>query len=172
MITWTKLQRVFNTLMSDDTNIYTSCSSKMLAQRANDLNQTLKDIGSWSSSSNLALNPKKTKYMIVSTDQMARVHNLKDVKLNLEINGTSLDRVSITKVLGTYFQENMKWEEHVKQLTISCYGILRCLRKIKNFADFRLKRQLAESLVLTKLDYCDGVFYPLPDYLLKRLQKV
>ena len=79
-----------------------------LAQRANDLNQTLKDIGSWSSSSNLALDPKKTKYMIVSTDQMARVHNLKDVKLNLEINGTSLDRVSITKVLGTYFQENMK----------------------------------------------------------------
>ena len=157
---------------ADDTNIYISCSSKMLAQRANDLNQTLKDIGSWSSSSNLALNPKKTKYMIVCTDQMARVHNLKDVKLNLEINGTSLDRVSITKVLGTYFQENMKWEEHVKQLTISCYGILRCLRKIKNFADFRLKRQLAESLVLTKLDYCDGVFYPLPDYLLKRLQKV
>ena len=63
--------------------------------------------------------------MIVSTDQMARVHNLKDVKLNLEINGTSLDRVSITKVLGTYFQENMKWEEHVKQLTISCYWHLK-----------------------------------------------
>ena len=62
---------------ADDTNIYTSCSGKMLAQRANDLNQTLKDIGSWSSSSSLALNPKKTKYMIVSTDQMARVHNLK-----------------------------------------------------------------------------------------------
>ena len=57
-------------------------------------------------------------------------------------------------------------------MTISCYDILRCLRKIKNFADFRLKRQLAESLVLTKLDYCDVVFYPLPDYLLKRLQKV
>ena len=141
-------------------------------QYADDLNQTLKDIGSWSSSSNLALNPKKTKYMIISTDQMARVHNLKDVKLNLEINGTLLDRVSITKVLGTYFQENIKWEEHVKQLTISCYGILTCLRKIKNFADFRLKRQLAESIVLAKLDYCDGVFYPLPDYLLKRLQKV
>ena len=50
---------------ADDTNIYTSCSSKMLVQRANDLNQTLKDIGSWSSSSNLALNPKKTKYMII-----------------------------------------------------------------------------------------------------------
>ena len=73
--------------------------------------------------------------MIVSTDQMARVHSLKDVKLNLEINGTPLDRVSITKVLGTYFQENMKWEEQVKQLTI-CYGILRCLHKIKNFAEF------------------------------------
>ena len=72
---------------------------------------------------------------------MARVHNLKDVKLKLEFNGTLLHRVSITEVLGTYFQENMKWKEHVKQFIISCYGILRCLRKIKNFADFRLKRR-------------------------------
>ena len=80
---------------ADDTNIYTSCSSKTLVQRANDVNQTLKDIGSWSSSSNLALNPKKTKYMIISTDQMARVHNLKDVKLNLEINGTLLESLSL-----------------------------------------------------------------------------
>ena len=138
----------------------------MLVQCANDLNQTLEDIGL--SSSNFS-NPKKTKYMIISTDQ---VHNSKDVKLNLEINGTLLDRVSITKVLRTYFQENTKWEKHVKQFTISCYGILRYLRKIEDFANFRLKRQLAESLVLAKLDYCDGVFYPLPDYLLKRLQKV
>ena len=44
--------------------------------------------------------------------------------------------------------------------------------KIKNFTDFILRKQLAESLVLSKLNYCDTVFYPLPDFLLKRLQRL
>ena len=91
MITRTKLQKVFNTLMTRTFTL--PATVKRNAQRANDLNQTLKVIGSWSSSSKLVLNPKKTKDMIVSTDQIARVHNLKDVHSNLEINGTRLEGV-------------------------------------------------------------------------------
>ena len=37
---------------------------------------------------------------------------------------------------------------------------------------FKLKRQVAELLVLSKMDYADAVFRPLPSRLLKRLQKV
>lgn len=40
------------------------------------------------------------------------------------------------------------------------------LRKIKNFTPFYLRKQLAEQLILSKMDY-DG-----PNYLLKRLQKI
>ena len=32
--------------------------------------------------------------------------------------------------------------------------------------------QLAETLILSKLDYADLVFYPLPQFLLRRLQRV
>ena len=48
----------------------------------------------------------------------------------------------------------------------------RILNKVKNFADYRLRKHLVESLILSKLDYCDTVFYPLPDFLVKRLQRV
>ena len=37
---------------------------------------------------------------------------------------------------------------------------------------FKLKRQVAELLVLSKMDYADAIFRPLPLRLLKRLQKV
>ena len=43
--------------------------------------------------------------------------------------------------------------------------------KIKNFTYFNLRKYLAVALFLSKIDYCDIVykFYPLLDFLLKRL---
>ena len=51
-------------------------------------------------------------------------------------------------------------------------AFLDTLRKLKHFTDFNLRKRLAELLVLSRLDYCDSVFSPLPQYLLKRLQKI
>ena len=45
-------------------------------------------------------------------------------------------------------------------------------KTLKNFAGYRLRKHLVESLVLSKLDYCDTVYYPLPEFQLKRLQRV
>ena len=45
-------------------------------------------------------------------------------------------------------------------------------KNFDNFADYRPRKHLAESLILSKLDYCDTVFYALPDFLVKRLQRV
>ena len=52
------------------------------------------------------------------------------------------------------------------------YGVLRTLHKLKHFTNFNLRKRLAELLVLSRLDYCDFVFSPLPRYLWKRLQKI
>ena len=43
---------------------------------------------------------------------------------------------------------------------------------IRNFAHYNLRKYPAESLVLSKLDYNDVVFDPLPQYLMKGLQRV
>ena len=39
------------------------------------------------------------------------------------------------------------------------------------FSPFYLRKQLPKQLFLSKMDYGDLVFNPLPDYLVKRLQK-
>ena len=46
------------------------------------------------------------------------------------------------------------------------------LSKIKNFTPFYLRKQLADQLILFKMDYGDLVFTYLPDYLLRRVQKI
>ena len=62
--------------------------------------------------------------------------------------------------------------DHIKSLLPRCYGALATLRKIKKFTLFYSRKRLAEQLILSKMDYDDIVFNPLPDYLDKRLQKI
>ena len=59
-----------------------------------------------------------------------------------------------------------------KQRARAGYGTIQTIRKLKNFAGYRLRKHLVESLVLSRLDYCDTVYYPLPEFQLKRLQPV
>ena len=64
------------------------------------------------------------------------------------------------------------WEDHIKHSVSGCYATLSILRKLKYLAKYELRKQLAETLILSKLDYADLVFYPLPQFLLRRLQRV
>ena len=46
------------------------------------------------------------------------------------------------------------------------------LKKLRNLEPFRVKKQLVGSLILSKLDDASTVFYPLPLFQQKRLQRV
>jgi len=109
-------------------------------------------MATWPYKSYLALNPTKTKSMLLSTSQLACSHGLKDQNLNLEISNCRLERVSEAKMLGVKLQENLKWNDHVKDIANASYGVLRTRRKLKHFTDFHLRKRLAESLVLSRLN--------------------
>lgn len=155
-----------------DTTLYKQSAVNNLVQNVADFNNSLSNMASWSCTSNLSLNPAKTKQMVLSTNQLARVHDLKHQITQLEILNRQLERVSETKLLGVKLQENLKWNDHVKDVANASYGVLRTLRKLKHFTVFSLRKRLAELLVLSRLDYCDSVFSPLLRYLLKCLQKI
>ena len=68
--------------------------------------------------------------------------------------------------------DTLKWDDHVKHLASSCYGVLVALRKMKNFSNYHLRKHLLEYLVLSCLDFNDIIVYPITDCLLKRLQGI
>ena len=51
-------------------------------------------------------------------------------------------------------------------------GHWRILRQFKRFTPLRVCKNLAESLVLSKLSYCNEVYSQIPKYLVNRLQRV
>ena len=75
-------------------------------------------------------------------------------------------------LLGVHINKHLKWDDQIKHTVSECYDTLSILRKLKYLAKYELSRQLAETLILSKLDYADLFFYPLPQCLLRHLQRV
>ena len=103
---------------------------------------------------------------------MSRVHNLDEYDPDISVNGHKLERIKSYKLLGIHMNQHLKWDDHIKHTASACYATLRVLRKLKHLAPYELRKQLAETLILSKLDYADLVYYPLPQFLLRRLQRV
>ena len=106
------------------------------------MNETLASITNWSQDSNLALNPAKTKCMLFSTPQMSSYHSLAERPIHLSVGDKPLERVHSIKLLGIQMTDTLKWDDHVKHLASSCYGVLAALRKIKNFTNYHLRKHL------------------------------
>ena len=101
---------------------------------------------------------------------MARRH-----QLNYELksaDGKVIEQVSKFKLLGVTFSEDLKWNKHVEKATASAYGALRTSTRLQRFLPFNLRKQLAESLVLSRLDYGNALLYNGTLYLHKQLQRV
>lgn len=94
---------------------------------------------------------------------MASFHGIKGANLNFEILNRQVERVSETRPLG-------KINDGLDIVPAS-YGILRTLRKLTHLTDqisFYLRK--GESLVSSRLSYCDSVYSTLPRYLLNVLK--
>ena len=110
--------------------------------------------------------------MLFSTDQMARIHQLKDRDVSLRSKDHQIDRVHQFKVLGVEFQENLKWDAHINKTIRACMATLRSLKQFKRSASRDLKKSLVQSLVMSKIDYCNEVFANATKISVQRLQKV
>ena len=119
----------------------------------------------------LGLNAKKTKWMILSTTRMSQVHRLDSCTLNVNYKGDPLEPVQSTKLLGLHLDQHLTWNEQITKTLASCYGTPAVLRKPTHLAPYKVRKQLAECLVISKLDYRDAsvVFDLLPAYQLRLL---
>ena len=111
--------------------------------------------------------------MLFSAKQMSTKQKLNEMSNKvMSKNNSTLGRVANSIILGVNFDENFNWENHLTKVIKTCCSTLASLRKMKRLTDFKLRKQLSEQLVLSKLSYCDTVFDSLPAYQIKRLQKV
>ena len=99
---------------------------------------------------------------------MSTLHQLPEKNLNVTFANKTLERV----LLGIHFDGHLTWNKHIKTVISPCHYFLSTLRKLENFTTFKLRKQLTESLVLSKNSFNYFVYHPITKEQTKKLQRV
>src|SRR5208282_281083 len=156
-------------LYADDTQLFISFSPHAAHVALDSLHATLAAISQWMASNFLTLNPAKTELLIIGLPtQLSKLH-----MPNLILpDNSSITPVQSARNLGIIFDSNLSFDKHISNLSKICYFHIRDLRRIRPTLDFDTARTIATSLVHSKLDYCNSLYYNLPQSQLKRLQAI
>ena len=157
---------------ADDTTIYESCRPSNIQNAVNKLNDSLTKLETWSNYHSLAVNAIKSKYFICLSKQLHNRHHLSNISVSLSMGEKLLDKESNPRLLGIYLDKHLDWSNHLQEIISSCYGKLSVLKKLKNFTTFKLRKQLAECLILSKIDFNDHVYSLLTIAQVNKLQRL
>ena len=151
----------------DDTIIYRTRRPNDILQEIRNLENDIKTILEWSAGNGLVFNNDKLKYITFSSKR-----KVNDKIYLICSNRKSVAEETTVKLLGVNFDQNLAWSSHVNSIFKSSYRILRTLKTFKRFTPFKVRKSLAEALVLSRLNSSNVVFGQLPKYLHNRLQHV
>ena len=131
----------------------------------------LGDIKNWMIINHLCLNADKTEAIIFKQKNKYDALQVDSIRVTNDGEYIQLSTNTV-KSLGVQFDQYLSFEDHVNSVVQACNIHLRNLRVIGQKLSYDLKKQLIHCLVFSKLDYCNGLLYSLPNYILKKLQKV
>ena len=156
---------------ADDHQIYISYKpiSKLSEQEATEqLESCIYAVRSWMLSHRLKINDAKTEFMILGTrEQLAKVGIN-----NLNLSQSSIKPVYVLRNLGVTFDPQMSMSDHVNNVCRKGYHQLRKIRQIRKYLSISATEELVHSFVTSNLDYCNGLLFGAPKYVIYKVQKL
>jgi len=133
-----------------------------------DIEKCLNMINTWMNEFFLCLNANKTKILVISPP------SLRD---SIILRGTFIDNVCIrfvhsAKNLGVVLDETLTFDEQVKRVVKSCICIIKKIAEIKSFLSPEQLKTVVCASVLSKLDYCNALYFGITKARMKKLQSV
>jgi len=89
-----------------------------------------------------------------------------------QIQNSSLETFHSARNLGFIFDEHLTFSDQITYLSKAYYYHIRQLRCIRPYLDSSTTCTIATSIVHSKLDYCNSLYYKLPKSQLSRLQQI
>ena len=117
------------------------------------LSNTFSDILSWMNSNKLLLNPSKTEFLLIGTKQRIKFSQITTLSLGNDIIPVS----SSARNLGFIFDSDMSFTDQINSLSKSCHFHIRDIRRIRHLLPLSAATAIANSLVSSKLDYCNSL---------------
>ena len=128
----------------------------------------IKDISSWMMLHNsLRINENKTDFIIFSTTpNKLKKHTLQVGTIVIGLNKT-------VKILGVTFDDGIKINQHISNTCRSSYMQLQKINSIRQYLTtnaVKSVKTLVQSVVISRLDYCNSTYIGLPTTTTHKLQ--
>jgi hypothetical protein len=161
-------------LFADDTTCL--AEHKNLNELITFVNSELQKLAVWFKANKMAVNVKKTQYIIfrtrgkkIDTNGLDVVFNSNDLntvnpdpslihKLDRVCDSNNDDNMKSFKLLGVYFDEYLSFNKHISILAAKLSRANFLLRRVSNFVSNNTMRKLYFSLFHSHLLYCSNIY--------------
>ena len=151
---------------ADNTQMYISFSSEHASSAVSIIESCIKDVFFWLIANRLSANPNKTEYILFNS------RNINPQVYNINLDSDVICSGYSAKNLGVLFQSDMSLDDHISSIIESCFVQLRDFRHICPLISKTVAITLTNSFIHSRLNYCNSLFYGLPNYSINHLQKV
>ena len=156
---------------ADDSQVYISFSPNDRAEQlavVRSMEDCIRDIRSWMLNNNLKLNDDKTEFLIIGTpQQLEKLDNI-----SIRVGDSDIHPVPIARNLGSWFDSRLSMTPHITKICASSFYYMYNIRRIRKYLSQQSTETLVHAFITSRLDYCNGLLYGLPDCLLNKLQRV
>ena len=154
-------------LYADDTQFYLVLNNINVVQ--NKINDIMKDVKNWMNKKQLKLNETKTECLIVGRD--CDLNKLDDIQ-NIMVNDVQIAVRPAVKDLGVTLDRSLSMNTQINNVVRLAGYNLRNIAFLKKYVNEDMIRRMVQNFVISRLDYCNSIYYGLPKFQLKKLQKI
>ncbi len=154
---------------ADDTQFPHTSTLAELSSLLSAAEQTLIKAREYFLRNGLKLNAKKTQCIFLGTHQL--IPRISD-NTSITFRDTTIKPSSHVKNLGVYFDNYMKIDIHINEISTKITGTLLYINRVKHCFDKETRVIIIQSLVLSILSYCNIVWGTTNTTLLAKTQKL
>ena len=158
-------------MFADDSQLAKSLNTKIMGEDRNavtKIEQCVESISEWMSLNRLKLNEDKTEFIVLGSK-----HNINSLSTkSIKVGGNTIESVPIVRNLGFHMDSNLTFHDHISLVCKTAMFNIRKIYSIRNCLSEDATKTLVQSLVISRMDYCNVLYFGLPEGEIKRLQRV
>ena len=156
---------------ADDSQVYISFSPNDRAEQlavVRNMEDCIRDIRFWMLNNDLKFNDDKIEFLIIgSSQQLEKLDNI-----SIRVGDSDIHPVPLARNLGCWFDSRLSMASHITKLCASSFYYIYNIHRIRKYLSRQSTAILVHEFITSRLDYCNGLLYGLPDCLLNKLQRV
>lgn len=156
---------------ADDTQLYIAISKcdKTSKAQLSTLESCVSAVHNWMLHNGLSLNPAKSEAIQFS---IGRGHSTVVDIATVNVSGAAIQPTASVKSLGVRLDRHLSFDQQIDSVCKSCYFHIRALRHVRESLPDDVAKTVACSIVSSRLDYCNALYYNMSSTNVAKLQRV